>query len=148
MKSPHQILYELLLPSSGCGDVTLWNVARRDWCVVWCCDDLEPECRILLFEAVEALKCTFYESCAFQQFTQAYDRVVDVGASDGLLGIAKREPSSPTLKDDRPLRHLMIYFDDGPGYEFICRGFRVEASSWAETDIQGNSLSKWYREPD
>jgi hypothetical protein len=57
---------------------------------------------------------------------EAYDRLIDRGVTAWLadvvanLGLYDQDASG--------LVHLMINFDDGPCYEFLCRGFRVEAA--------------------
>lgn len=54
---------------------------------------------------------------------EAYDKVVDCGETKWLNSIKKQLAEYKDNTSD--LRHLMIYFDAGPCYEFICRSFRV-----------------------
>jgi hypothetical protein len=54
----------------------------------------------------------------------AYDQVADLGSTEWLTQIESQLVRSH--EDAIGLRHLMIYFDDGPCYEFICRSFRAE----------------------
>lgn len=82
----------------------------------------------LLFSDVEIYKCTYLaalRSINRELRTQAYGKVISVGASAWLADINtgyqeyhKRRPTKPKV-----LQHLMICFDDGPCYEFICVNF-------------------------
>jgi hypothetical protein len=77
----------------------------------------------IVFEGVEAFKCTYGLACT-EWMLSAYDRLVEVKdsswAKDVFERIRKTGVASPAL------RHLTIYFDDGPCYEAICRAFRIE----------------------
>ncbi len=76
----------------------------------------------LIFDGVESFKCTYYRACSLEMI-EAYDKVVDVGNSVWLAEIKQnllRAEANATK-----LKHLRIYFDDGPCYEFICRSFEV-----------------------
>lgn len=79
----------------------------------------------LLFEGVEAFKCTYGEACTLEMIRTAYDKVVDLGSSEWLSAVREQVGSYGDRKVEE-LKHLMIYVDDGPCYEFICRTFRVE----------------------
>jgi len=77
----------------------------------------------LIVDGVEAFKCT-YHNAREPEMLRAYDKLVDRGLTDWLQAIQAR-----LLKVGEPsgeLKHTMIYFDDGPCYEFICREFHVE----------------------
>jgi len=78
----------------------------------------------MLFEGVEAFKCTYYRACTIEMIETAYDQVADLGPTEWLTQIESQLVSS--RENAKGLRHLMIYFDDGPCYEFICRSFRAE----------------------
>lgn len=78
----------------------------------------------LHFEGVETFKCTYLNACTVEMIGMAYDKVVDVGSSSWLIDIKKQLALSNQITSD--LRHLMIYFDDGPSYEFICKAFTVD----------------------
>lgn len=63
----------------------------------------------------------------------AYDKIVDLGETSWLAEVRNQlrqcgeealTSFSYTLPDQ--LSHLMINFDDGPCYEFICESFQVE----------------------
>jgi hypothetical protein len=83
----------------------------------------------LLFDGVEAFKCTYYRACSLEMI-EAYDKLTDLGCTEWLNDVKMQLDDSG--EDTSELRHLTIYFDDGPCYEFICRSFRVE-SKQAET---------------
>ena len=78
----------------------------------------------MLFEGVEAFKCTHDTAVTVEMIETAYDQVADLGSTEWLTQIESQLVSS--RKDAKGLRHLMIYFDVGPCYEFICRSFRTE----------------------
>src|SRR5438034_7082704 len=117
-------LFTLPLPSSALSDGGVAFRVRPHRAVVLVCswDDRPAGPLALVFESVEALKCTYHKACTVEQIRLAYDTVVDLGASGWLREIAGRHNRGEAAD----LRHLMIYFDDGPCYEFICRGLRVE----------------------
>jgi hypothetical protein len=76
----------------------------------------------LVFEGVESFKCTYRSSATVEMIHLAYGKLVDLEQSEWLtaiLTIQKQNKHLP-LQD---LRHLMIYFDDGPCYEIICSKF-------------------------
>lgn len=118
------ILYELPFPSSWLGPGPVFNM-RLGHCVAlevtW---DDEPERVDLIFDRIEAFKCTYYRAITAEQVEAAYDCVVSLGQTVWLQEISA--VLKTRAEDYSYLRHLMIYFDDGPCYEFICGDFRVE----------------------
>jgi hypothetical protein len=82
----------------------------------------------LLFTDVEAYKCTYLTSLGSLNRdlrTEAYGKVISIGESPWLAAVNqnyheyhKNMPPAP-----KTLQHLMICFDDGPCYEFICESF-------------------------
>ncbi len=76
----------------------------------------------LLFEDVEAFRCTYLTFCTAEMFNTAYGKVVRLDANTQWLTEIK---SAGNRKAPTELQHLMVCFDDGPCYEFICAGFRV-----------------------
>ena len=79
---------------------------------------------LLVFENVLAFKCTYMAACTAEMFNLAYGKVVDIGTSSWLADIVvsyKNTHKAPVL-----MRHMMICFDDGPCYEFVCDGFKEE----------------------
>jgi hypothetical protein len=79
----------------------------------------------LVLQGVESYKCTYLSSCRAEMFTQAYDRLVDLGKTSWLTETLPYYLKFRQVHRRAPedLRHLMICFDDGPCYEFICTGF-------------------------
>jgi len=76
----------------------------------------------LIFDGVESFKCTYYKACSIEML-EAYNKVINVGKSEWIIEI--KQNLSATETDCDNLKHLRIYFDDGPCYEFICRSFQV-----------------------
>jgi hypothetical protein len=86
-------------------------------------EDDERRTSAVVFQGVEAFKCTYYRAQSISMLV-AYDKLVDLGASTWLEEIRtnlKRNDGEP-----HQLVHLMLGFDDGPTYEIVCRSFRVE----------------------
>jgi hypothetical protein len=73
-------------------------------------------------EKLEIHKCTFMASCTEEMFNLAYGRLISI-ESRWLAEI--RETGRKTQEIKEALKHLMITFDDGPCYEFICRSWGV-----------------------
>lgn len=78
----------------------------------------------ILFTGIEGFRCTYFAAIDPEIISIAYDRVVDFGKSDWLHEIISNLQHANA--DSHGLRHLVVYFDDGPAYEFICRDLRVE----------------------
>lgn len=87
-------------------------------------DDNGQETIELLFRGVEAFKCTHHHARTLQMIQLSYDEVIDLGGTDW-LGEVKTQLSRLPLERHEGLRHLMVNFDDGPCYEFICREFEA-----------------------
>lgn len=81
-------------------------------------EDGSPEPAGIRFAGVEAFKCTYFTSCTPEMISAAYDKVVDLGATAWLAEI--RSCAGRHGVDTSSLRHVVIFFDDGPLYEFIC----------------------------
>jgi hypothetical protein len=78
----------------------------------------------MVFGGVEAFRCTYYKAVSVDIIKDAYDKVVDLEMTDWLSEIVDRLTFA--RQSNSGLRHLVVYFDDGPCYEFICKEFRVE----------------------
>lgn len=76
----------------------------------------------LIFGGVESFKCTYYLACSLEMIA-AYCKVVDVGNSAWLS--ETKQNLSGAGENPKNLKHLRIYFDDGPCYKFICKSFQV-----------------------
>lgn len=80
---------------------------------------------VLVFEAVEAFKVTYY--CARGDWMlAAYDRLVDLGQTPWVRELTDNLERHGL--DPGGLNHLMINFDDGPCYEVVCRSHRLESA--------------------
>jgi hypothetical protein len=77
---------------------------------------------VLRFNEVAAFKCTYMPALTSEMIESAYDKLIDMGNTAWL-----EEAALVQARRSRgvPLRHLRICFDDGPCYEFLCRGFEV-----------------------
>jgi hypothetical protein len=96
----------------------------------------------LFFDGVQAFKCTYLYACSVEMI-ESYDKIVELGETDWLATVrghlliyneALRNPEAKHSKnvieqldqyllDTSDLKHLMIFFDGGPCYEFICKTF-------------------------
>ena len=121
------VVWKLPFPSSGLSGVDLQELSGRRSCAL-ACDDGENNPVRVIFDGVEAFKCTYHNACTVEM-VETYDGLTDVGRTGWLESV--RQQLSGFNEDVEALRHLMIYFDDGPCYEFICRGFRVEEETAA-----------------
>jgi hypothetical protein len=122
-----QILWTLPIPSTALLRSPTFQVSLGRSCALSCEYEDENDEVVslkLLFEGVEAFKCTYYRACSVEMINTAYDKVVDVGSTEWKSKIKERLISSN--QDVMGLKHLMVYFDDGPCYEFICENFQVD----------------------
>src|SRR5260221_8598214 len=71
----------------------------------------------LMFEGVEAYKCTNPTSRSAEMVKTAYGKLVKLGATPWLDEVLKA--SAKASQPSKELQHLMICFDDGPCYEII-----------------------------
>jgi hypothetical protein len=84
----------------------------------------ESTAEAIVFEGVESFKCTYGQACEDWMLV-AYDRLVEVSGSAWVPQLAAQLQKKNV--DASALRHLLIYLDDGPAYELICRSFRIES---------------------
>lgn len=123
-----QTLWTLPVASTALLNGTTFQKLSRRACALLCDyeDDSDKVVSLkLLFDGVEAFKCTYQGACTPEMIRDCYDKVVDAGASEWLRSV-QGQLISYGSQSVNELRHLMIYFDDGPCYEFICRTFHVE----------------------
>jgi hypothetical protein len=120
-------LYKLPFPSTSLLTDPVFEKRVKRTCSLICKYEGSTEDKIdvltLLFEQVETFRCTYYKACG-QYVIDAYDKVIDLGETDWLKEIKSNLLQNGGTADN--LTHLMTYFDDGPAYEFICRGFKAE----------------------
>lgn len=117
------ILWKLPAPSSALWEGAEFRELAGRTCAILCRYDREDGLQ-MVFEGVEAYKCTYHQACTLEMIETAYDTLVDLGDTTWLAGV--KGQLAGYSSDATELRHLMIYFDDGPCYELICRSFRVE----------------------
>jgi hypothetical protein len=79
----------------------------------------------LVFEEIEVYKCTYHSACTSEMVSTAYGKLIDLQQSDWLTEVLTIRGRKKHL-EPRDLHHLMICFDDGPCYEFICSKFTVK----------------------
>ena len=84
----------------------------------------------LFFDVVVAFRCTYLTSLNMidsELRRQSYGAVISVGESSWLDKVKEnhRQYCAAALLTAGELQHLMITFDDGPCYEFICEGFKA-----------------------
>lgn len=122
-----QTLWKFPFPTSGlAGDEVSCDVRRGDKIVLTI--QVNEERRIeLRFTDVYAVRCTFDQACTLEMI-EAYGALIDVGESEFLKSAIRQ------IKDTHHsiigLRHLSIYFDDGPCFDFICRNFSVDPKNF------------------
>jgi hypothetical protein len=80
----------------------------------------------ILFDDVEAYKCTHMTALSVEMINAAYDRLVRLENSPWLSEVKANSASFYRTRQGaaKDLQHLMICFDDGPCYEFIRGGFK------------------------
>ena len=78
----------------------------------------------LLFNNEYAIRITNGYACDVDIIKVTYAKVADLGETDWLKKIKSNLAASIGLSAE--LRHLGIYFDDGPLYEFICESFQTK----------------------
>jgi hypothetical protein len=127
-----ETLWESPTPSSAFAHgVALANLPRRECeLAFWVEDGDDWSRRSLIFEAVVAYKCTHLPSLKPSMVKAAHDKVVSLKYSAWLrdsLPKARRFFRGQGRTTPQ-LRHLVVSFDQGPCYEFICEGFRAVAS--------------------
>ena len=79
---------------------------------------------VLFFEQTEAVRVTFHNSCDSYLIQNAYDRVINLGKTEWLQEIRRRNAHDEKLLEG--LKHFALYVDDGPTFEFVCAGFQTE----------------------
>ncbi|SPE54238.1 hypothetical protein SBV1_1780003 [Verrucomicrobia bacterium] len=82
------------------------------------------------FEGVEVFKATYLTSLGSvdpELQRQAYGAIISVEESSWLAGVKKSYLGycATARLTPKELQHLMICFDDGPCYEFICVSFSL-----------------------
>lgn len=83
----------------------------------------------LRLEGVEAYRCTYLPALSAEMINTAYGRLINLGATSWLKEISNQVHAywAERKRSPHTLSHLMICFDDGPCYEFICSSFRTNS---------------------
>lgn len=121
------ILWVLPVPATGLIQSPLFAVFPKRRCELsfdYEDDEGEIKSTLLLFDGVEAYKCTYLTSLSADMIDRAYGKVVKVHQSNW-LSETKENHSKRKYTTQKDIYHLMICFDDGPCYEFICESFRA-----------------------
>lgn len=125
-----QTLWELPVPSSALTSGPSFAVLPKRQCELsfhFEGEDDGDKRMGIVFDDVEAYKCTHMTARSLDMINTAYDRLVEIQSSAWLAEV--RTNSAPYYANrqaaPKPLRHLMICFDDAPCYEFICSGFTI-----------------------
>jgi hypothetical protein len=77
----------------------------------------------LIFRDVVHYRTTYLPALRSQMIVDAYDKVVDLGNSDDLIGIAS------SIKENGwriEITHYRVCFDDGPCFDFFASGFEEQ----------------------
>ena len=119
----NELLWKIPVPSSSLGEGPVFEeIVGRD-----CSISFKINSRRgwqITFKGVEAYKCHYYHACTAEMIDTSYDRLIDIRDSSWLNAL--RTQLTKYGDDIKDLRHLMIYFDDGPCYELICRSFSTD----------------------
>jgi hypothetical protein len=120
-----QTLWKLPVPATALVEGPTFTVLPKRACAISFLIEGENDKNSeisLVFEGVEAFKCTYYSSCTTEMINTAYGKLVELQQSAWLTDILIIFQGKKNFQP-RDLHHLMIYFDDGPCYEIICSKF-------------------------
>jgi hypothetical protein len=127
------VLWRMPVCSSGLTGVSGFRqIARRECLLVIATKENDGGDLQIIFEGVEAYRATYYNARSLEMVRASYDELVDLGDTDWLHEINKR--MTPGIDRSGKLYNLLINFDDGPCYEFICRSYRVEDTDWQNVE--------------
>jgi hypothetical protein len=125
-----EVLWKLPVPATALlEDATLETISKQVYALMCRYEGIHDDIVTLnlRFHGVEAHRTTPWKSVTSEMITTAYAKLVRIEPSDWLAAVKRKLIGSKSNSDD--LEHLMIYFDDGPCYEFICQSFSVEEHS-------------------
>lgn len=130
-----QVVWEMPVPSSALTRSPSLSVLIKRQCELSFymeCDDGEEKAGIV-FDGVEAYKCTYMSALSVEMINVAYDKLVQIDQSSWLSEVRANRSSFSANRPEatRELHHLMICFDDGPCYEFICSDFNINRNPYA-----------------
>jgi hypothetical protein len=130
--SMKKTLWKLPVPATAIIQGPFFKVLPRRQCEISFSIEAEDggeKTAALLFEGVEAFKCTYLASLgsiSHQLFREAYANLICLEGSPWLAEVSKARSDYHAKMPTQPkdVQHLMICFDDGPCYEIICEGFK------------------------
>ena len=102
-----------------------FQMEAQHYCTISCFFEVGDDVATLrlVFGGCEGFRTTYMAACGSDIIKSAYDKVTDMGETSWLNEV--RAACARRVPDSSLLRHLAVYFDDGPAYEFICRAFSV-----------------------
>lgn len=112
-----KMLAKLSFPSSQRIDQSLEVLPRRRHVVAVRDSDSDKIDRFA-FDDVLAARITYHTACSVEMVA-AYDKLVEICKSDWLSEV--KNTIDAAGGDGSNLRQFMLYLDDGPCYEFVCR---------------------------
>lgn len=119
----NNLLWQLPIPSSSLGEGVVFRVLSGRECTLTIKVNSIQEL-LIAFKDVEAYRCHYYQACTVEMIDASYDKLIDAGKTKWLVAVS--DQLTKYNEELVNLRHMMIYFDDGPCYEFICRAFSVQ----------------------
>jgi hypothetical protein len=129
----NKILWKLQVPALAIIQGPFFKVQPKRRCEISFsieAEDGSEKAAALLFEGVEAFRCTYLtslDSISHEWRNEAYGNLIQFQSSPWLTEVSNARSGyhakmSAQLKS---VQHLMICFDDGPCYEFICESFHA-----------------------
>jgi hypothetical protein len=119
------VLFQISTCSASRSADSLQKLPHRDYVLSIRHEDTQDE---LHFRRVEALRVTHYRACTTAMIS-SYDRVTDLGQTPWLVEVHQQLQQAKEPVEG--LRHIMLYLDDGPCYEFICHDFSAKTNKVA-----------------
>jgi hypothetical protein len=124
----NQILWEMPVPSSALTrGASFAALLKRECELSFYIEGADGDKKAgIVFDGVEAYKCTYMTARSVEMINVAYDKLVRLDGSPWLAEVKANSSEYYTKRLGAPkqLQHLIICFDDGPCYEFICVGFK------------------------
>jgi len=130
--SMNRTLWKLPVPSTAIIRGPFFKVLPKRQCEISFSTEAEnggEQMTTLLFEGVEAFKCTYLTSLGsidHQLFREAYANLISLEDSLSLAEVRRsyRQYHARMPVPAKEPQHLMMCFDDGPCYEIICQDFK------------------------
>ena len=131
--SKSKVLWAMPVPATAIMRGPMFKKLMGRQCEIWFSiegEAGEEQGITLVFDGVEAFKATSMTSLGSidrELLNQAYANLISVNASSWLAEVTRSRAKYAAASRMKPveLHHLMICFDDGPCYEFICSDFHA-----------------------